>query len=97
MPSDSGYLQGQAIIGHLHFLDENKDACAPFDATFASEIAPIERDPLDHEDASAMVQDFVLIDRRGGCNFAMKLKNLRDAGVEHPIFADSTMWQVSSQ
>ena len=97
IPEDSGYQVGQSIIGHLHFLETNKDACQPFDDSFAEMVAPLERNPRDKEDDSAMVQNFVLISQKGGCSFEQKLANLEAANVTLPIFADRGKWQVMSQ
>ena len=67
VPNHFNYQVGQSVIGHLHFLETNLDACAPFDADFVEMIAPLERNERDHEESSAMVQNFVLVAQKGGC------------------------------
>ena len=96
IPEGSGYQIGQSLIGHLHFLKENADACRPFDSDFAEMIAPFERNPRDKEDDSAMVQNFVLVSQKGGCRLEQKLANLEAANVVLPIIADKGLWQVMS-
>ena len=64
---------------------------------FADRITSVERNPVMHEEHSAMIQNFVLVDAKGGCKLDQKLENLSAAKVALPIIADSVLWQISSQ
>ena len=77
-------------------MPETVDACQPLSKEFKDHVFNIERDPLDYEQQSSMIRDFVLMDKHSNldCQLSVKLKNLEDAGFALPIFADSTLWRV---
>ena len=98
VPKDSGYRIGQSIIGRLHFLKTDLNVCDPLGEEFKDQIAAIERNPSDYEEHSAMIQNFVLVDQKGGgCKLREKLTNLYEAGVTLPIIVDKALWQISAQ
>ena len=67
--------------------------CDPLGEEFKDQIAAIERNPSDYEEHSAMIQNFVLVEQKGGgCKLREKLTNLYEAGVTLPIIVDKALW-----
>ena len=77
----------------MHFLSKDLNVCDPLGEEFKDQIAAIERNPSDYEEHSAMIQNFVVVEQKGGgCKLNEKLTNLKEAGVTLPIIVDSALW-----
>ena len=85
----------QALIGHLHVAPEQQDGCLPYSQEFKNQITTVKRSPLQREEKSSMVRNFLLVDNKGLCDLSTKVTNIKSLEVDLAIFIDKDDMNLS--